>query len=354
MGPQLQGGGNVQIGTGINVSGANPQQTVPSTLQGGTTANQFPSATQAVQSSQANLAAGNSAIDNSQAILQSIAAMEKANAPGVALTSGQLNLNALQAQAQSSAQNTVNPLYTQYLNQYLQQENANSQAAQAQNTLNIQGEQTGLQNTLGTNQLAQTQAANQNSLQQANINVQQQNYQLASGNAQTAKLQALSQQTGQGGLGASGLGQQQIYQAENTKNYSDAAQLGQFQYQRDAGNLSTQDTFDKLAQSSLYATTAEGQQEAQTNFNLNDYLRQAAYNDTQYQEALESSRQQAVTATTAQSLASQLQNAINSKGLSGKDYTATEAAYNNYLSPSLSLPTAPAQNNYLAQYGGSV
>lgn len=285
-------------------------------------------------------------------LLKSIQAEEQANAPGVATS---LNLNALNAQAQSSAQNSVNPLYTQYLNQYLQQEAANQQAAQSQTQLNLQGEQSGLANTLAQNTLAQNQAANTNSLTQGNINVQQQNYQLTSGNAQNQKLSAIQQSIGSGNLGASGLGQQQIYEAENAKNTADAAQGGQFQYQRDTSNLSTADTFAQLSQSSNYAQTQEGQQEAQTNFNLNDYLRQAAYNDSQYRQTLAASQQQAITAQTQQLEAQQIQQAIAAANPTGsKNYAASESAYSNLLNPSLSLPSAPNQSDYLQQYGATV
>jgi len=354
MNPLQGSNANVQNATGINVAGVNPQTSSSTPIQGGTGVSQTGSVQNTVNSAQSTIAQNTDESNQISALLKSIQAEEQANTPGVPLSQSALNINALQAQAQQSAQNTVNPLYTQYLNQYLQQESANQQAAQSQNTLNLQGEQSALGNTLAQNTLQQQATGRTNALQQANINVQQQNYELASGNAQTAKMQAIGQQIGSGNLGASGLGQQQLYQAENARNIADAAQSGQFQYQRDTSNLSTQDTFAQLAQSSNYATTAEGQQEAQTNFNLNDYLRQAAYNDTQYQEALESSKQQALTATSQQSLASMLQNAINTSGVSGKNYAATEQAYSPYLNPSTGLPTAPEQNQYINAAGAAV
>lgn len=328
-----------------NLVATNPSsgQTVQQSLQG---------AYQDYQSNQALLNQDNAQTAQISALLKSIQSEQQANAPGTAVS---LNLNALNAQANQSAQNTVNPLYTQYLNQYLQEEAANQQAAQSQNTLNIQGEQSSLGNTLAQNQLQENAAASANALQQGNINVQQQNYQLTTGNAQNQKLQALGQGIGQGGLGASGLGQQQIYNAENARNTADAAQSGQFQYERDTGNLSTQDTFAQLSQSSQYATTAEGQAETQTNFNLNDYLRQAAYNDSQYQEALSASQQQAITATTSQNEAQLIQQQIAARDAAGsKNYAASEQAYNSLLNPSLSLPSAPSQNDYLNSAGTSV
>lgn len=306
----------------------------------------------ALNSADSLIAQGNNESAQIASLLKSIQAEEQANAPGTAVS---LNTNALNAAAQKAASASVNPLYTKYLNQYLQEEAANKQAAQSQNTLNLQGEQSALGNTLAQNTLQEEATASTNALTQGNINVQQQNYQLQSGNAQNAKLAAINQSIGTGNLGGSGLGQQQIYEAENARNAADAAQSGQFQYQRDTANLSTQDTFAQLAQSSQYAQTAEGQQEAQTNFNLNDYVRQAAYNDAQYREALAASKQEALTATTAQREAQLVQKGINAYAPTGsKNYAASEQAYSNLLNPGSSLPTAPSQNNYAASYGASV
>jgi len=297
------------------------------------------------------LAAQNAQNNQVNSMYAKILAQEQANAPG---TAANINLNALNAQANQSAQNTVNPLYTQYLNQYLQNEAGNIAAAQQINTQNIGSEQLNLAQTQGKNTLQEQQAAAGNALQQGNINVQQQNYQLQSGNAQTQKLQAIRQASGSGNLGASGIGQQQVYNAENARNIADAAQLGQFQYQRDQSNLSTQDTFDQLAQSSLYAGQSEKAAEAATNFSLSDYMRQAAYNDQQYKESLESARQEAVSAGTWNTEAQLIQQSIAAQTQPGtKNYAASEQAYGNLMNP-ISMPSVPNQSQYVTQYGNTV
>lgn len=358
----LQGGAaNLQGGGSLVVQGstANPQPAVspisPQPAVGSSV----------LQNAQSTLASGKSTLaatqpvtpssDNSQvaSLLQSTQALDQqlANKP----VAPALNLNAINSSAQSAAQNTVNPLYTQYLNQYLQEESANQQAAQAQNTLNIQGEQSNEANTLAENTNAKTAAASTNALTQGNINAEQTNYQLTSGNAQNAKLAALTASNGAGGISSSGLGGQQVYEAENARNTADAAQNSSFQYQRNSSNLSTQDTFAQLAQSSLYAQTQEGEQEAQSNFNLNDYLRQAAYNDSQYKETLAASQQEAITAQTYQNEAQGIQSALNPYATSNPgQYAAGESAYAGLLSPSLSLPSVPNQSNYLTAAGSAV
>ena len=297
------------------------------------------------------LAAQNAQNASQNAWYSKLLAQEQANAPG---TAASLNLNQLNSQASAAAGNSVNPLYSQYLNQYLQQEQGNIAAAQQINSQNIGSEQLSLSQTQGKNELQAQQAGQANALQQGNINVQQQNYQLQSGNAENAKLQALHQSIGAGGLGASGLGQQQIYQAENAKNTADAAQLGQFQYQRDTGNLSTQDTFDQLAQSSLYAGQSEQAAEAATNFSLNDYIRQANYNDQQYRESLESSRQEALSAATWNNEAQLIQQAIQQQtGGKGKNFAASEQAYGSLMNP-INMPSVPGQGNFQPGYGATV
>lgn len=274
-------------------------------------------------------------------------AAEEANAPGAALTPGQLNLTGLQSAAATAAQTQVNPLYTQYLNEYNQSLATNQTAAQAENANNITAEQNQLGNTLAQNTQSQLYAGQQNAATQGNINAEAQNYQLNAGNAQTAKVQAIAGTIGSGNLGASGYGQQQLFQAENARNTADAQQQGQFQYQRNTSNLSTQDTFAQLAQSSLYAQQGANTSEAATNFNLGDYLRQASQNDQQYQNALSANQAEAVSSATQNNLATSLQNAINGAGLSGKNLAATEQAYGAQLS-SVSNPGVLNQGDYLS------
>lgn len=288
-------------------------------------------------------AANNNVTQNNQllSMYQQILAAEKAQAPAVGQT---LNINAIQSAAQSAAQNQVNPLYTQQLNEYLQNEATQQQEQQSQNQMNISGYQAGLQNTLAQNTQAQNYASQQNELTQGNINAQAGNYQLNSGNAESQKIQALQQSTGQGGLSGSGMGSQQLWEAENQKNVEDAQQQGGFQYNRDVANMTANNTFSQLAQSSAFAGTQEGEQEAQSNFNLNSYIRQSAAAQTQYQQALTAWQQSALSSATqnneAQSISSQINNIAN-PGVRG----ATEQEYSGYLG-SNAMPAQVSQSSY--------
>lgn len=334
-------------GTGLTLQGSSPSiqgssPNLQATSSGDTNLLQ-PSAVTNSQNVLATTTPTNPNDTNAAALYQQILAEEKANAPGVAPT---LNLSALNASAQAQAGSTVNPLYTQYMNEYLQTEAANQTAAQSQNTLNLQQEQAALGNTLAQNTQAQNYAGQTNAATQGNINTEAQNYQLQSSQAQNAKVQALQASNGSAGLSSSGYGQAQLWQAENTRNIADAAQQGQYQYQRNTSNMSTQDTFAQLAQSSAYAQTGEGEQEAQTNFNLNDYVRQAAANDQAYTQSLQTWEQQAQTSTAQNLEAQAVQSALNA--YSGKTYAAGVSAYAPQLTTT-AAPAAPDINSYLSQ-----
>lgn len=283
-----------------------------------------------------------------QGILQGILSAQQAQAPAVGETAQQLNLNAIQAVANQASQGNSNPanaLYSQQLNQYLQTEKANEVARQQANQLQIQQYQNALANTLAQNTEAQKYAAATNQMTQGNINAQAANYQLDSGNAENAKIQALTQSNGQAGLIGSGMGAQQIWQAENAKNVADAQQQGQFQYNRNVSNLETQNTFAQLAQSSAYAQTQEGQQEAGAKLDLNNYLRQAAYSETQAQNALTQWQQQAQTAYAQNQVASNLSNEISGIQNPGVQ-AATRSAFSGSLTPT-NVPTMPNMQGYV-------
>lgn len=264
-------------------------------------------------------------------------AAEKAAIPPTGLTGAQLNLPQLQNSANSQASTTTNALYNQYINEYAQNLAQSQSIATQQNAYNIQGIQQTEANTLAQNQLSQNAAASSNELTQGNINAQQQNYQITTGDAQAQKIQALQSANGAGGLGSSGAGQQQVWMAENQRNLADAAQSNSFQYQRDTSNLSTQDTFAQLAQSSLYAQQGANTQEAATNFNLQSYIAQSNANDQLYQQQLQQELPGATEATYQNLLSTSLQNEINSKNLGSGQLSATEQEF----APELNAVQAP-------------
>lgn len=319
----------------ITVGQAQPTS-VGNFLQGGQQA--LNSSNDAIAQSQQTLSQGNELLSNLQKQIQGLL---QANKPPVAPT---LNLNAIYSAANQAAASSVNPLYTQQLNEYLQNEAAAKAEQQQQNQLAIQGAQTGLAKTLAGNQLTAQEAASQNALQQANINTQSQNYQLQSGSAQNQKLAVLQQNLGSGNLAGSGLGAQQLWEAENAKNVADAQQQGQFQYNRDVANQSATNTFNEMNLSSGFAQKQETAQEAASNFSLNSYLRQAAFTEQQYRNSLEAWKQQALAAASQNSVAQQVQQQLQQYRNNPGVYQAAVQAY----SPQLQAANAPSMVNALS------
>ena len=346
-------GGTVNVGGVSGVNAVNPST--------GTTA-----------SSGANPYLNQNTTNQVQQLLQQENASYQQEVANTTPFAGNIDLNALQAQAQSQAQNSVNPLYTNYLNQYFQglagqagSSDVNTSkmppiqeiysglngVAEQYNTLNIQAEQAALANTLAQNTQAQNYAAQQNAATQGNINAQATNYQLNAGNANNAKMQVLQQTLGSGGLAGSGYGQSQLWQAENMRNAADAQQQGQFQYQRNVGNMSTQDTFAQLAQSSAYAQTSEGEQETATNLTLIIILRQAALSDQTNQEAIATAQQNAINSATSQYMAQNVTNALAPYQSNAQQYGMGMQQYASYLNPSSSMSSAPDISSMLSQIG---
>jgi len=365
----LQGGGNISVQNGASPQTTiNPQAGASNVIQnpaGGV----IPTAAPPASTPANNLLPNGMTVDQ---LYAQILAGEKQVVANTQPFQGNIDINALQSQAQASAGAAVNPLYTNYMNQYLQglagqagSSDVNTLlnaantgnysglngAAEVQNAMNLQQEQAALGNTLAVNTQAQNYAGQQNAATQGNINAQAANYQQQSALANNAKIQALQAAGGAAGLGASGYGQGQLWQAENARNVADAQQQGQFQYQRNTSNMSTQDTFAQLAQSSAYAQTGEQEQETQTNFNLNNYLRQAAASDQSAQEQIQTAQQNAINAATSQYMSQNVTNALAPYQSNPQQYGMGMQQYASYLNPSSSMAAAPDIGGMISQLG---
>lgn len=251
-----------------------------------------------------------------------------------------LNLNALQSAAQTQAQNSVNPLYTSYMNNYLQGQ-AEAQANQrSANQLAIQGAQSSFGNTQA--QLAQQQQyAGQNTAltleeQQAAAQNREQN----AGLAFDQQRQQLEQQIGSSGMGASGLGQRLVWQARNAANIAETqAQKGDV-FNRNSALLNENNTFAQIAQSGKYAATQEAQAESGANLDLNEFLQQSAYNGNQFQQDLSQWKQTALGAATQNYMAQGVTNALQPYSNNPALFQAGLKAYAPYLNTE-NIPSLP-------------
>jgi len=249
-----------------------------------------------------------------------------------------LNFGAINANAAAAAQSQVNPLYTQYLNQYLQQEAAVTQQQQSANTQAVQAAQSALANTQAQNTQQQQFTGANTALNLTNINQQAANREQNAGNQFDTQRAQLEAQIGQSNLGASGIGQQQIWTARNNANVAELQSQDTDQYNRNQQLLNESNTFAQIAQSNKYASTVEGQAESAANLKLSSYLQNAAYAQTQAEEQLTEWQQNALYAAQQQSVASQV--AAQLQGLKGGVQGAAAQAWAPFLQAE-GMPSAP-------------
>lgn len=257
------------------------------------------------------------------------AAIQAALAASRPATAPYLNINAIQAQAKANAQNTVNPLYSKYLNDYLQQEAAAKASRQAENEATVKNLQAQLANSLQGNELSRTATKENTAADLNNISNQEQAFQAESG--LTNDINRANLLGNQGALTGSGLGQGQDLQAQQARNLKEGAQENQYQYSANQKQLLENQTFDQLANSDALSRLKETEGENTANFNLNDYLQQAAASENQFRISNEQQRQQALASQTKDLVSQQVANFLSSYKNNPSLYTAAYGAYGGLL-----------------------
>lgn len=304
--------------------GSGPQQNISGVISATPGSNGFAGLSQAApgQPSAANTSASDPSFQNfinSQNALQSQTAslLQQQNAllREQATPAPVLNYQGILANAQAQASNpgsAVNQLYNSQLNNYLQNEGAQQSLAQKQNQLSVQQAQQGLANTQANLSQEQQFTGQQAGLNLGNIGNQQQAYEQNQGIQGEQNLSALRQQLGQSNLGASGLGQQQEFQQNLTRQVQESQQENTFQFQRNSELLSEQNTFANIAQSGKYAQQQESGQEGQANLDLSKFLQQAAYSEQTARQSLAQWQQNAQFAAAQNAAAQQVSQFIQS------------------------------------------
>lgn len=307
----LQGGAsaaNLQGGVGNGSLGGGTVN-VPSTPSAANTQSQSGNAELA--SNQAFINQQNATNASTQALLQQQNAYLRQQATPAPV----LNYSSILANAQASAANpnsAVNQLYQSQLNSYLQNETAQQTLAQQQKQQSITQAQQGLANTQANLGQQQQYTGQQTALDMGNIANQQNAYQKEQGIQGEQNLSTLRQQLGQGGIGASGLGQQQEFQQNLGRQVSENAQENSFQYQRNTSLLGESNTFANIAQSGTYAQQQEAGQEGQANLDLSKFLQQAAYAKNQAESQLSQWQQSAQQSAASNAASQQVSQFINS------------------------------------------
>lgn len=207
---------------------------------------------------------------------------------------------AVAAQARADAANAVNPYYTQELSKFLSQQGNLQSQEQAKTATDVQNAKDTLAEALKSNDLTGTRTTEDTGIKEGQINQTQDQYQQDSGDQfETARL-AQARAQAQAGVLGSGTGNGQTNTAIITRNTTEGRAVDQAQQQKDAAELFKARTFEDLANSNTLANTTEGKSEAQSNFDLSNYITNLNYQTDSQRDALDKARQDDIaTQTTA-------------------------------------------------------
>lgn len=205
-----------------------------------------------------------------------------------------LDVGAINAQARSSAENAVNPLYTKQLNEFLAQQSVLKQQHQTQTATDIQNLQDQLKNTLANNETSRGRAITDEATNQGNINIQNDRNQVDTGNSFEDQRIADAKAQAAGGTLGSNAGNRQTTLATDNRNLTEGRQNQDFQAQRDQQALLKGRSLEDLLNSDTLGTQAEGKGETQANFDLNNYIQGLGYQEQTTRNSLEQERLQRV------------------------------------------------------------
>jgi hypothetical protein len=245
------------------------------------------------------------------------------------------NYAGTQAQAKSLAQQNVNPIYQQKLNDYLSQARVNEQRQQQDfNTANqLIGEN--LKNVTDANTLSGQRTTEDVATNLYNSANKEQQFQQDSGTAFDKSRAALAGNVAQSGLTTSGLGAQQQNEAVTNRNTQEGRQVEQFNQYRQAQDLFKGRTLEDLATSTSHAQTSAGEQQTAAKLSLDRYIQDYGADEGHYgtqtqaqvnQNALD--REAAVLNAQHQYYSDLLNQYLGSqKGARGQDLALTRSVY---------------------------
>jgi hypothetical protein len=216
------------------------------------------------------------------------------------------------ANARQKAENAVNPVYVKKLNDYLERKKVQqNRAIQDRDTTQKRLDEA-LSEALTGSQIGRTRTSEDVERNVESINNQEDFFQTSEGTAFDRAIRALSGQVAASGMATSGLGQQQIQEAQTDRNLESGQQVEQFTGQREAQEIFKTRTFEDLGRADESATkkTAIGKEDAQRSFDR--YIEDLDYEEKSTRNTLESER-----------LLSMLQETGNQQRLSFNDFIAS-------------------------------
>lgn len=234
------------------------------------------------------------------------------------------------AKARASAENAVNPYYTQKLNDFLQQEQIKQQRAQQDAATGNQNIQQALQDALSASQTQRTRTDQDATTKLGDVQNASDYYQNTEGNVFDKARSALLTDLAKSGLTTSGLGQQQANDQVQNRNVESAQQVRSFNAQKEAINTLKNRTFEDLQTGDTQSTRNAGQKKDLIKVDLDRALQdidletKAGKSQTEYERlnALVGEQQKQY-----QLGVNQFIQALAGKGARAQDIQATRAIY---------------------------
>ena len=228
--------------------------------------------------------------------------------------------------AQSAAERAVNPLYEKKLNNFLEQNQA--KRVRKQGEFNLTKEQTAqeLANTLETNAINRARTAQDTQLALDTINTKEGQYQTDEGQSFDTNYRQVAEQLAASGSATTGLGRQQTSDMIRLRNVTNQRQLDEFQGQREAKQLFKTRTFEDLARGDTQANQLATNKNKAAQFDLDAYLEDLAFDETNFRMSNEAERMQAVYADAENQRQLGVEQFL--AGLAGAGYGAKDIAYN--------------------------
>lgn len=256
------------------------------------------------------------------------AALYAAAAGGAAAAPRPVNLDfaGIQARARQQAEGSVNPLYTQKLNDFLANQATQKARADADKATNDKLIQEGLQNLVSQNELTGQRTATDVANNLNALGSQEQFYQQQEGQAFDQARTGLQQGIAQSGLTGSGLGAQREQQAISQRNAQSGQQVQSFNIQKQAQQTLKTRTFQDLAKSTELGTKQAGTQKEQNQLNLNRFIEDQATQLDQERKNQEIQKQADIQAAQGRYAKEQFVNALQGIGNQGTRL-ATQQAY---------------------------
>jgi hypothetical protein len=228
--------------------------------------------------------------------------------------------------AQSAAERAVNPLYEKKLSNFLEQNQA--KRVRKQGEFNLTKEQTAqeLADTLSTNAINRTRTAEDTQMAVDTINTKESQFQTDEGQSFDANYRQVAEQLAASGAATTGMGKQQTSDMVRLRNVTSQRQLDEFQGQREAKQLFKTRTFEDLARGDEQANRLATSKTKAAQFDLDAYIEDLAFDETNFRMSNEAERMSAVYADAENQRQLGVEQFL--AGLAGSGYGAKDIAYN--------------------------